>query len=134
MTQEPDVKLNNERKSFSKTIKRKVLLEYSKGKKVNSIVRELLFENLEEMTNDDKYASKLIHKWRQEYYIHREILNSTLFNPTDEFLEYELENIDLTEKEEQEADTELFKIISKFDLDPEEEQKKRNKGEFYTQY
>jgi len=55
-----------QRKYFSKSYKRKALLEFSKGKRASDII--------ENESEDKKYASKLIHKWRRELYINRNLI------------------------------------------------------------
>ena len=58
---------NNKIKSkntFSRQFKRKFLLEYSKGKKPNDIFEEFGIN----LTSDKKYASKMLHKWKNELY------------------------------------------------------------------
>ncbi len=52
------------RKRFTNQFKRKILLEYSKGKKP----AEIFLENGIDFTADKKYALKLVHKWKQELY------------------------------------------------------------------
>lgn len=115
-----DVKFNKERKTFSKQIKRKVLLEYAKGKNVNNIVKECLFENLDKI-KDEKYASKLIHKWKKEMYHNKEHLNTQICNPTNEFLDYELDTLKITKEEEKEINRETSALFQVFDLVKEKE-------------
>ena len=50
-----DVKFNSQRISFSKKIKRKMLLELAKGKKPKEILLENAFVSLNEITQDKKY-------------------------------------------------------------------------------
>ena len=45
---------------FSESFKRKALLDFSQGIKASEILKK--------ESNDKKYASKLIHKWRKELY------------------------------------------------------------------
>ena len=70
-----EVKFNKERVSFSRSIKRKILLEIANGKNPNKVLMELANIPKEKFNNDKKYATKLIHKWRKEMYENKEILN-----------------------------------------------------------
>lgn len=81
-----DFKENSQRLSFSKAFKRRVLLEYSKGKNSDEILNEIIkYSN----TTDKKYASKIVHKWRKEMYLDKEILYLT--NHADiESIEYDI--------------------------------------------
>ena len=66
------------------------MLEYSKGKSSDEILNEIIaYSN----TQDKKYASKIIHKWRKEMYSNREILY--LINHGDiESLEYDISSME----------------------------------------
>ena len=88
-----EVKLNSSRASFSKRIKRKILLEVAKGKNPNEVLLEYAFLSLEDVTKDKKYAAKLLHKWRRELYENREILNILNHDVTCEMLDYEIETM-----------------------------------------
>ncbi|MBQ7286763.1 MAG: hypothetical protein IJW73_03275, partial [Candidatus Gastranaerophilales bacterium] len=70
-----DVNLNTQRVSFSKRIKRKILLEVSKGRKPQEVFLEYAFDSFDEITKDKKYVAKLLYKWRKDLYENKEILN-----------------------------------------------------------
>ena len=70
-----EVKINNQRTSFSKNIKRKILLEIAKGENPETAFLKHAFESLKEVSNDKKYAAKLLYKWRKEMYENKEILS-----------------------------------------------------------
>ena len=72
--QNGDVKHNSERITFSKRLKRLVLLEVIKGAKPKDALLKYAPIALEEITKDKKYASKLIYKWKQEAYLNREMM------------------------------------------------------------
>ena len=88
-----DIRLDGQRVRFSRKIKRKILLEFAKGKKPHEIFLECAFDSLDEITKDKKYAAKLIYKWRQELYHNKEILNLLNHKIDDEMIEEEIENI-----------------------------------------
>ena len=50
---------------FSKQFKRAALIEYSTGKSPDEVLKSLGYKYI---TDDKKYASKLIFKWRKEFY------------------------------------------------------------------
>ncbi len=58
-------KERKQRVGYSKQFKRIALIEYSKGKSPNEIFEYL---SVKLVSKDKKYASKLIHKWRNEFY------------------------------------------------------------------
>lgn len=89
-----DVKLNNQRTSFSKKIKRKMLIELAKGKKPKEILLENAFDSLNNVTQDEKYSSKLLHKWRKELYFNKTLLHFLSNQIDNKVLNYEIENID----------------------------------------
>jgi len=84
---------NNQRTSFTKEFKRKILIEFSKGRSARDIFEEATLNILKINTNDKKYCAKLIHKWKKELYINNKILAFTSIKPTDENLDYEINNI-----------------------------------------
>ncbi|MBE7707158.1 MAG: hypothetical protein E7Z88_00455 [Cyanobacteria bacterium SIG27] len=92
-----DVKLNNQRVSFSKKIKRKILLELAKGKKPKDVLLEYAFNSLSNITNDEKYSSKLLHKWRKELYCNKTLIHFLNNQVDDNVLNYEIENIDTSD-------------------------------------
>ena len=55
------------RQTFSKQFKRVALIEFTKGKSPDEIFESL---GCKINSNDKKYASKLLHKWRMEFYGH----------------------------------------------------------------
>ena len=88
-----DVNLNTQRVSFSKRIKRKILLEVSKGRKPQEVFLEYAFDSFDEITKDKKYVAKLLYKWRQELYENKEILNFLNYKIDEKSLKEEISNI-----------------------------------------
>ena len=115
-----DVKINNQRVSFSKKIKRKMLLEFAKGKNPKDFLLEFVFDSLTNITKDKKYCAKLLHKWKKELYQNKNILSVLSHKIDKQMIEYEIENIDsskfLAEKQNiltQDFDDDFIKIINK---------------------
>ena len=75
---------DNTRIHFSKPFKRRALLAYANGKKAKEI--------LNKESSDKKYASKLIHKWRNELYKNPNLI-ALIYENID--LEHFYEEIDL---------------------------------------
>ena len=88
-----DVNLNNERVSFSKRIKRKILLEVAKGEKPKDVFLKYAFSSLDEITTDEKYVAKLLYKWRKELYENKEMLNFLNYDINENILGDEIFNI-----------------------------------------
>lgn len=97
-----EVKINNQRLSFSKNIKRKILLEVAKGESPENALLKCGFESLEEISNDKKYAAKLLHKWRKEVYENKGILNLLTHDVDKETLKEEIISIGADCEEESE--------------------------------
>lgn len=95
-----EVKLNNQRVSFSRKIKRKILLEVAKGKSPQEALLMYAFDSIEEISKDKKYASKLLHKWRKEMYENKEILNFLNHQFSFEMLDCEIDNMGSDEENE----------------------------------
>jgi hypothetical protein len=96
-----EINLNNQRASFSKNVKRKILLELAKGQNPESALLKYA-QTLKEISNDKKYAAKLLHKWRKEMYEDKQMLG---------LLNYDINKDDLKEEiksmgEDDEADFE----------------------------
>ena len=115
-----DVKINNQRVSFSKKLKRKMLLEFAKGKNPKEFLLEAVFESLADITKDKKYSSKLLHKWKKELYLNKNILSILSCQVDNQMIDYEIENIDsssLLNNESsvlvQDFDDDFIKIINK---------------------
>ena len=96
---------NKTRKEFSRKFKRKVLLEYLKGKKPDKIFSEFGVE----FTNDKKYASKLIHKWKEELYKNFNILALSYINIDKNYSKTEINSIGSDEEEDKILDELLTK-------------------------
>ena len=77
------------RKHFTASFKRKVLLEYAKGKKPAEILT-VFGVNL---TGDKKYALKLVNKWKNEMYKNMNILNLNFANIDFDYAEDEINSI-----------------------------------------
>ena len=115
-----DVKINNQRVSFSKKIKRKMLLEFAKGKNPKDFLLEFAFSSLINITKDKKYSSKLLHKWKKELYLNKNILSILSHKIDNQMIDYEIENIDtsaLLDNEEEivirNFDDDFIKIINR---------------------
>lgn len=98
-----EININNQRISFSKNIKRKVLLEVAKGESPENALLKHGLESLKEISEDKKYAAKLLHKWRKEMYENKEILNLLAHNIDKSALKEEIENMGTDEEEEKEG-------------------------------
>jgi len=109
-----DIKINKERISFSKQIKRKVLLEVAKGKKPQEALFKYLPFSLNDITNDKKYASKLIYKWKKEMYINREVLFLLNHDVSDNAISEEIFSIGEDIEEEINLDNAIEEAKSKF--------------------
>ena len=88
-----DVNLNNERVSFSKRIKRKILLEVAKGAKPKDVFLRYVFSSFDKITTDEKYVAKLLYKWRKELYENKEMLNFLNYDLNENILGDEIFNI-----------------------------------------
>lgn len=95
-----EVKINNQRISFSKNIKRKILLEIAKGENPEAALLKHAFESLKEISNDKKYAAKLLHKWRKEMYENKEILGLLNHDVDEMVLKEEIASIGADYEEE----------------------------------
>jgi len=87
-----DIKFNKQRITFSKKIKRKILLEIIKGEKPTKALLKHTSLTLEEISSDKKYAAKLIYKWKQEVYKNREILFLLNHELDEEMIDEEIAN------------------------------------------
>lgn len=96
-----DVKINDKRITFSKKVKRKVLLELVKGSNPTQALLKHTSLSLDEITSDKKYAAKLIHKWKQEYYKNREILFILNHELDEEMIDEEIANLTMEEEVEE---------------------------------
>ncbi len=97
--------------NFSKEQKRRALVELSKGKSPDEVF-EIVFENSGKLKSaDKKYRAKLLHKWRNEMYNNKEVLNFQKKEMNNETLEYEIKNMDI-EIENDEIETSLKKYAS----------------------
>lgn len=119
-----DVKLNEKRTTFSKGLKRKILIEITKGVKPEDALLKYAFDSLGDITKDKKYASKLIHKWRKEIYEHKEFLYLINHELDDEALDYEIENLS---NEDDDDDEIMRRALEIYAQSLEEAKKKRKK-------
>ena len=100
--------LENNKKTrsfFTEKFKRKVLLEYAKGKKPAQILSEFGIP----LSQDKKYALKLIHKWKGELYKNINLLELNLSNLD---LNYAQQEIDTIGSDDEEDDI-LDEILTK---------------------
>lgn len=88
-----DIKFNSQRITFSKKIKRRVLLEIAKNRKPREVFCEVAFSNIDEVSSDKKYISKLVHKWRKELYNNKAILSILNQEVDINSLDYEIETL-----------------------------------------
>ncbi len=91
--QKKDVVYNTKRNRFSENFKRRVLLEFSKGKSPNEALSVFGYDANKFNNNDKKYSSKLIHKWHKELYKNREILFNSWKNIKNTDLQYEINSM-----------------------------------------
>ena len=110
-----DVNLNSQRVSFSKRIKRKILLEVSKGRKPQEVFLEYAFDSFDEITKDKKYVAKLLYKWRQELYENKEILNFLNYKIDERSLKEEIDNLGSDDEEDHVLDGIELELKVKFD-------------------
>jgi hypothetical protein len=97
-----------------------MLLEFAKGKNPKDFLLESAFSSLKDITNDKKYSSKLLHKWKKELYLNKNILSILSHHIDNQMIDYEIENIDssafLNQQEnilEQNFNDDFVKIINK---------------------
>lgn len=107
---EKDVKFNNERKTFSKKIKRELLLEVIKGKNV----KNALLEMVQGETKDKKYASKLLHKWKKEFHLNLETLFLLNHEVDKKMIKSEINSLGLDNEEEINMEPALKELKNKF--------------------
>lgn len=88
-----DIKFDKQRIRFSKKVKREILLEVAKGAKIQDVLLKHIFSSLNEITQDKKYAPKLLYKWKQELYKNKEILNLLNHNIDLKAVSDEIKNI-----------------------------------------
>ena len=109
-----DIKLDGQRVRFSKKIKREILLEITKGESAQNALLKHAFTSLEEISKDKKYASKLLHKWKQELYENKEIINLLNHNIDNKIIETEINNIGDDKKDDFILDEALEELKSNF--------------------
>ena len=93
LSKKENIKYNSERISFSKKIKRKILLDVAKGKSATEALLDNGFNSIQSVSNDKKYAPKLIHKWKKELCRNREMLFTGSCEPNDEFLKEDISQL-----------------------------------------
>lgn len=84
---------NFQRISYTKSFKRRALLELVKGKLPQDILKSATKDILSFNTSDKKYFSKLLHKWKKELYCDNRYVFFNSIDPNDLDLEYELINM-----------------------------------------
>lgn len=95
-----NIKYNSERITFSKHIKRKIMLDIIRGKHPSEAFLDNGFDMSLNESNDKKYIAKLFHKWKSEVYKNRELIYPVELNPDDEFLKNEMLILSLNEEME----------------------------------
>jgi len=95
-----DIKQNNKRTSFSRRIKREILLEIADGKKPKEVFLKYAAETLKNKVQDKKYALKMIHKWKKEMYENKEILHILNHKVDKNALYNEINSINIDENED----------------------------------
>ena len=100
MNKTDKINKNTKRKSYSKALKRKILLDIINGKKPQDAFLEYATEPIEQISSDKKYVLKLIHKWKKEVYENKELMYLVNQNITSELLEDEIEIMDEIKNEE----------------------------------
>lgn len=93
------------RKHFSNKFKRKVFLEYIKGRKPVQILTDFRVN----LTEDKKYAVKLIHKWKNELYKNMGQLNLNYMNIDFDYAKTEIDFIG----DDSEKDNILDELLTK---------------------
>lgn len=112
---EKDVKLNNERKTFSKKFKREILLEVIKGKSAKNALFDSFSQLTQENTKDKKYAPKLLYKWKKEFYSNIESLFLLNHEIDEKMIKSEIASLGNEEEEEEiNIDFALKELKSKF--------------------
>lgn len=87
------IKINEQRISFSKKIKRQILLDVARGYDENETFLRHTQVLLSEITSDKKYVSKILHKWRKELYADREYLKINSYGVDKIMLQDEIKNM-----------------------------------------
>lgn len=75
---------------YPKTLRRQAFIEISKGKKLCDFLIEKGYNISDLIKKDKKYALKLAHKWKQEFFTHKELININSYKLTDDILKDEL--------------------------------------------
>ena len=109
-----DIKVNKQRLTFSKKIKRKVLLEIIKGEKPTKALLKHTSLTLEEISSDKKYAAKLIYKWKQEAYKNREMLFLLNHELDEEMIDEEIANLGSDDEEEIDLEEAIEELKNEF--------------------
>ena len=94
------MKPNNKRATFSKRIKREILLEIADGKTPDEVLLKYAPEVIKNNTQDRKYAAKMIHKWKKEMYGNKEMLHILNHKVDKEMLEKEIKSIIVDDDED----------------------------------
>ena len=66
--------MNKKRIYYSKDLKRRALIQYANGEKLDTFLRSNNIDIDSLIKRDKKYISKLLYKWRNELYKNNEIL------------------------------------------------------------
>lgn len=86
--------MDKKRIYYSKSFKRKALIDYSQGRNFEEILKSNGFNIETALKNDKKYCSKLLYKWKKELYCNNEIIYFINSDITQEDIMYEIEALD----------------------------------------
>lgn len=75
---------------YSKILRRRAFIEISKGKKLYDFLIEEGYNIDDLIKKDKKYALKLAHKWKKEFFEQRELIYVNSYRLTDKILKEEL--------------------------------------------
>ena len=102
-------KINNQRVTFSRKMKRKILLSLASGKSPDEAFLACAFNSLEDVSHDKKYAAKLLHKWKKELYDAPEMLNFLNYEISKDMIYDEIKYIGTDEQMDEFEDFEEYK-------------------------
>ncbi len=75
---------------YPKELKRRAFIEISKGKNLKDFLIQEGFDIEKQLKKNKKYCSKLTHKWKKEFFKHKEMLTLNSYKLTMEFLKEEI--------------------------------------------
>lgn len=88
-----ELKINSQRITFSKKMKRKILLALASGQNPDEAFLSCAFDLLNSTSKDKKYTAKLLYKWKKELYSSPQMLNFLNHEISKDMIEDEIENI-----------------------------------------